>query len=147
MPRDIQVFVEKKVKGRWCLVLPLKKYPGYNHEKPEENRINETMYIPKWYPELFYDEYDQDVWELFGIKGKYSENELKGLPDDLSLEIAKYHQSFGLEAFDEHWISCSEFIENAKRHTPPVVGATNLISQLQMLGNSQDMRFIMWFSQ
>ena len=149
MPRDIHVFIEKQINDNWETVLPIKEYSGYSKDCPTNNKINDSMYLPKIYPEELFGDYDLIVWSLLGIEGKYDYKKLKGLPSNLSREISNYHKSFGLEAFQEHWISCLEFIDNASESESALLNSNvkKLKNKILELGNPNEMRLIMWCSQ
>ncbi|GLR69134.1 hypothetical protein [Agaribacter marinus] len=91
-------------------------------------------------------EYDPIVWELFGVCGRFAES-LRGIPLDCCEEIKEEHKSFGDEAFDEHWISCSDFISNVNESGRKPAEAHKLADYIKGLGNSEETRLIMWFSQ
>ncbi|HED33913.1 MAG TPA: hypothetical protein ENJ08_06800 [Gammaproteobacteria bacterium] len=123
-----------------------KKNFSFNYDDPRENWMNDSMYITEYYPESFYSDYNPGVWELFGVEGRYSKNEC-GLPLDCCKEIRDYYGSFGDEAFQVHCISGVNFLSNVETHGAGNSVATSLAKKLLELGNPDDMRFILWFSQ
>ncbi len=146
MPRDINVIIEHRVGGLWKLVLPMLKNNFFNHKSPKENWLSGSMYIDEYYPELFYSEYSPEIWELLGVAGKYSKN-TRPFPDDCCEEIKNFYKSFGSEAFDEHWLTCIDFLANVKKYRSTSKEACHLALRLKELGDPNKMRLILWFSQ
>jgi len=146
MPRDIEVIIEKRVDDSWELVLPMLKNDSFNYEDPKQNWLNDSMYINEYFPQAIYDDYDQTLWVLFGVEGRLSSN-ARSLPTDSCEEIREYHKSYGDEAFQEHWISCKEFVENTKIFSGIGTQADDLAAKIRELGDLDEMRLILWFSQ
>ena len=147
MPRDIQVFLEKKSDNKWNLVLPMINHNGFNYQNPDQNQVSDTMYINEYYPEEIYSEYNPSFWEAFGVEGRFSKNS-KDIPFDCCKEIRLHHESFGDEAFQEHWLYCNTFLAKVESGNNQKNKTTiNLLSKIKSLGQPREMRLILWFNQ
>lgn len=146
MPRDIQVLLEITVEDKWELVLPMQRNSGFNYDEPKENWMNDSMYITEYYPDVFYSEYNPEIWGLFGVEGRFSPNECE-LPSNCSKEVRDYYNSFGDEAFQVHSITGVDFISNIETYGAENTVAISLVQKLKKLGKPSNMRFILWFSQ
>ncbi|CUI08657.1 hypothetical protein BN2497_12091 [Janthinobacterium sp. CG23_2] len=120
--------------------------PGFDHENPRQNWLNDTMYLTGFYPQDVYSEYNPPLWELFGILGRFPSG-LRGLPGDCCTDIKDHFTSFGMEAFDQHWVSCCEFRDAVVALPHADREANRLLEKIAGLGKLEEMRLIMWFSQ
>ena len=146
MPRDIIVLLEKKIDGVWLLVLPMIKNNHFSNSDAQQNWLSDSMYINEYYPEPIYCDYNPSLWELMGVEGKYSTN-VRNIPDSSCSEIKEHHKSFGKEAFDEHWISCNDFIENVIKYGASIAEANDIVDRIKKHGEPLSMRLILWFTQ
>jgi hypothetical protein len=110
MGTDINIYAEVRIAGRWQLAEPVEKNSMWSEEF---NKL-----CPEWKPKELYSVRNRSVFAIlanvsnpmFAVASFDYISEPRGLPKDVSKELADWRTSWGSDAFAESWLLLEELL-------------------------------------
>lgn len=118
MGTDIRCYAERRVNGKWELCEPLVPNPDYYPADPSDPPYADDASEPEFKPQEIYDERNYSVFAIIADirNGSHSDEDYesiapqRGLPEDISNELAEWANYWAQYAYGFTWCSFAELL-------------------------------------